>query len=535
MKIQDISFSDLPFSTLYREFTSDNKKLQDYYEVNPFSTQEFNKLASNKEFSGDRAALVGNLKDFNRPFDLDQPAMANLEALEDPEVFTVVTGQQMTVYGGPLFTVFKTITTILLARQLSKTTGKKVVPVFWLADEDHDFEEISKVKIPQGAGMKTVRLSSAKNGHSVGRIDVGDSFRSFRDEVKQLLPETDFSGELWDMLDKAYPDGQLKNGFARLMSALFSKHGLFFAGSDYEPFKQTLKKPIQTAIGKADEIHAALESQSSALEQDFHRQARIQGTTLFLHDKRKGRLRLDHHNSSWSSESGDTWTSEELLALAEDQPGRFSPNVFLRPVLQDALLPNLAYVGGPAEIAYYGQMRTVYPVFGLQMPAIVPRMSATLVESSIGRIMEQLPFRLPDYGRRIEDLEKAYIESSGFAEADGIFSDWKNEVEALAGEYIGYIAEYDASLKGSAGKETANYQKAIDKLQQKLKRSVRQKEETQLNRIRKIQHHLFPCGMLQEREVSILYFMNKYGTGMWDEILSAIDTPCFDRHKMIYL
>lgn len=535
MEIQDISYSNLSFSTLYRNFTSQFEKLQEFYEVDPFSEKQLHKLAKGKTSHGNRDELVNNLVGFNEPFNLDPAAKANLESLRDPDTLTVATGQQMTVYGGPLFTVYKTITTILLARFLSDTTGKKVVPVFWLADEDHDYEEISGIKIPIGDEIKSIKLPPKKNSHSVGRVDVSEAFKEFRDEVKNSLPETDFSSDLWNLLDDAYQDGHLKKGFARLLSALFSRYGLIMAGSDYEPFKQNLKKPLQTAIEKADLIHDTLNQQSTLIEQKFHRQAQVQGSTLFLHDEQQGRVRLNNTNGNWSSDTGNQWSGEELVKIATDQPQNFSPNVFLRPILQDYLLPNIAYIGGPAEIAYYGQMRSIYPIFDMKMPAIVPRMSATIVESSINRILKQLPFDPYEYGCRIEDVEKAYIEKLGHGEVDELFSDWKEEIESITEEYTQYIAEYDASLTGSAGKETASYLKAIDKLQQKLKRSIKQKEEIQINRIRKIQHSLFPNVVLQEREISILYFMNKYGISIWDEILSNLDSPFFKKHKMIYL
>ncbi|MEX2397280.1 MAG: bacillithiol biosynthesis BshC, partial [Balneolales bacterium] len=216
MEIQDISFSDLSFSTLYSNFTSDFEKLQEYYEVNPFSDEQLKELAQGQTFNGNREELADNLTRFNKPFNLQPTARANLESLRDPDTLTVATGQQMMVYGGPLFTVYKTITIILLARKLSETTGKKVIPVFWLADEDHDYEEVSCIKIPQIDSIESIKLPPKQNQHSVGRVDVSDSLRSFRDEVKKSLPETDFSAELWELLDDAYSNGGLKDGFARL-------------------------------------------------------------------------------------------------------------------------------------------------------------------------------------------------------------------------------------------------------------------------------------------------------------------------------
>ncbi|MEX0685901.1 MAG: bacillithiol biosynthesis cysteine-adding enzyme BshC [Balneolales bacterium] len=534
MKIQDISFSDLTFSTLFCHYTSDFKKVKEFYSADPFSDEGYKQSFSRKTFNGNRDELVEDLKSFNAPFRLEEAAVENIEALRKNDTLTVATGQQMAIYGGPIFTVFKTITTIFLAKRLSATTGKKVVPVFWLADEDHDFEEISGIKLPIGSEIKDIKLPPRENGPSVGRIDISDSLPEFREQVYQLLPDTDFKDELMNLLDDAYESGNLKTGFARLLSSLFSKHGLIFAGSDFIPFKQRLIEPLQNAIINADSIHDVLDRQSSLIGAKYHQQAQIQGTTLFLHTEKHGRVRLNNLDEKWSSEDGQQWDKQEILNLAQNHPELFSPNVFLRPILQDCLLPNIAYVGGPAEIAYYGQMSTVYPMFGIDMPVILPRLSATLVETSIERIMNQLPFNPFDYKARIEDLDKAYIDKIEYGEVDQIFSDWKDEIKNIGDEYIQYISEFDASLKGSAGKETANYCKSIDKLQQKLKRTIKQKEETQLNRIRKIRQHLFPNGVLQEREVSILHFMNKYGINIWDQILDNLESPYNEKHKLIF-
>jgi bacillithiol biosynthesis cysteine-adding enzyme BshC len=227
------------------------------------------------------------------------------------------------------------------------------------------------------------------------------------------------------------------------------------------------------------------------------------------------------------------WSTSQLEDEIESNPERFSPNVFLRPICQDQLLPVAAYVGGPGEIAYYAQMKAFYDVFDHKMPVILPRFSITIFESAIDRILEKLPFDWSHYRERIEDLEKEFVEASESVNIEKIFGIWRSQIDELSRAKREEIGEIDPSLKGSVGKAKAAYFSELDKLKGKVYRSVKDQEQVQLDRIRRIKHNLFPNNNLQEREIAFVYFMNKYGTDIWGNLLSELkDEEPFDHFTL---
>ena len=538
LQVKERPFSNLPFSNLFRQFIDGFTGLENFFTVDPANIDQIAARAQRVDYKGDRGELVDILRRFNEPFDLDQAAQQNIESLAADETITVTTGQQLTVLGGPLYTVFKTISVIVYARRLEARLGKKVVPVFWLADEDHDYEEISSLCLPTQKGLTSAVLPKGEHpGLPVADLMLEEeSFAPFIDRVKELLPETEFSGELWTLLNKSYSAGRsFRDAFACFLSGIFSKHGLFFAGSNTKDFKSFVKPVLRAAVEKSEEIGNALEAQSSKIEKVFHRQALSGPSTLFYLDPEYGRSRIKKEDGRWRDASGREFSYQELLEIAEDYPERFSPNVFLRPVLQDYLLPNVAYIGGPGEIAYYGQMRDLYPVFGMEMPAILPRLSGSLIEPFVAKHGPNLPFEFWEYQARIEDIEQDYVRRSSRDDLDAMFNEWKEGAAGFAELRIGKIAKLDPTLKGAAERVQQQYGNELMKLKGKVMRAIKQRDETQVKRLGRIQNSLFPEGKLQERALPAVYAMNKYGCDIWDRILIAVEDLDFSSHKLFYL
>ncbi|MDZ7693225.1 MAG: bacillithiol biosynthesis BshC [Balneolaceae bacterium] len=301
--------------------------------------------------------------------------------------------------------------------------------------------------------------------------------------MEEGLFETDFTDNLLNLLDQCYTKGaRHDDSFGKLLSRLFSKHGLLLAGSNCKPVKQNVREGMKLAISKANEIRTALESQSSELEQQFHQQATIYDSNLFFLDEEAGRTKIYQNGSRWKTDSGESWSTDELLDLIDEMPHKFSPNVFLRPILQDLLVPTLGYVAGPGELAYYGQMKKMYELFDCKMPAIIPRMSGTIIEPAIDRVLAELPFEIGDYKDRIEDLESSYVDQTEQHDIEAIFGEWKETVKQVSEKQKEVIKEIDPTLEGAAGKATAVYFGELDKLKGKVYRSVKQQDETQLKR-----------------------------------------------------
>lgn len=535
-----MDYKNLPLSKVFNDYIEGKENTAAFYSYR-HSYDQLKEAVTSFRYKGDRDAAAQILKDFNRNFTLQTPAKDNLRSLSDENTVTITTGQQVSLFGGPLYTVFKTLSAIHLAKMLSRDTGRRVVPVFWLADEDHDFEEIATVTLPDKYELKKVTLPcDTCERHAAGSLLIeSDRFEQFRSDIYKILPRTEFFVELKTLLDDCYSSGRsYRQAFGELLARLFSGHGLIFAGSNFREAKKLTSDKIKTAIIRVDEIRQKLADQSAQIAAVYHQQAHVPDSLLFWHDDTHGRVRLAHKNGNWHREPDISRTTDELLRELNSEPERFSPNVFLRPILQDALLPNAAYIGGPAEIAYFGQMKPLYEIFDQNMPFIAGRLSATLAEPSVRRLMKDLPYKFSDYAGRIEDLEQNYLRTCGDPDLDSRFDEWKNQVEELTGKMVGEIGISDPGLQKHSQAMTREHIKAIDKFRKKVVNAVRQKEEVQINRLKKAKISLFPNDKLQEREILFIYFMNKYGLDIWDQILKELETgdnPLFLNHLFISL
>ncbi|MEX2362665.1 MAG: bacillithiol biosynthesis cysteine-adding enzyme BshC [Balneolaceae bacterium] len=324
--------------------------------------------------------------------------------------------------------------------------------------------------------------------------------------------------------------------FAGLIDSWFSGHGLLVAGSNHPEIKKILAADFHKSITKADEIYDAIETKSAEMEKIFHRQVANGDSNLFYFSEKEGRVKIHKDGIGWKA-GNLSWSTSELLDDIEDNPQNYSPNVFLRPVIQDKLLPTLGYVSGPGELAYYGQMKDLYAEFELEMPVIFPRLCATIIESGISRIIEKLPFQVHEYSKRVEDLESEFIERTNTVDLDVVFKSWKSKLEEAAENPLEVISKIDPTLDGTIGKTVAGFESELDKLLGRVHRSIKQQEETQIKRIEKIKVNLFPDGGLQERAVSPIYFMNKYGLDIWDILLKEMEKKGLDlrRHHLVEL
>lgn len=529
-------FEKLPFSRLFKTYTSNFQALEEFYEYDPYDSGAVAARAGEAGPSEPRSRLENVVKRFNAEFDRSAATERNIGRLGEEGALAVVTGQQLSLFGGPLYTVFKTISAIHLSRTLEKQLERPVIPVFWLADEDHDYEEVRHCGVFNGDSLQRLSLPPESGERPVAGRSLPDGLEGVREEAEELLYETDFSGDLFSLIDGTYRKGvTFGKAFGDFLMSLFGEYGLVLMGSNREFIKELVSGEMARSVEEADDLRRALEKQSEGLEENFHRQATLYDSNLFYRDEQGRRVKINRRGEEWAA-GGEEWSGGELAEAIRANPGRFSPNVFMRPILQDRLLPTLGYVAGPGEIAYYGQMKEMYRCFGMRMPVVFPRLSATLLEPSIERVMDELPFELQEYAQRIEDLESAFVERSESVDIEEIFTGWKEEVEAVSASRKERISRIDPTLDGAAGKATSVYFGELDKLKGKVYRSVKQQEQTQLNRIRKIKAQLFPGDGMQEREVAGIYFMNKYGTDLWDRLLKSLgEDEEFRNHKLIHL
>ena len=538
MDVKKSSFKTLPFSKLFQHYTSGNESLNTFFETPPTKWSAVLESVDSFQFHGSRSATVSLLENFNRSYLNSETTQEQIERISDPNSLTVVTGQQVTLYGGPLYTVYKTITAILYARKLEKAVGRPVVPVFWLADEDHDIEEVSTVHLPGSYDQADVTYTHEdySDAPPASSIHLGSELEKVQKLLKDQLDETDFTDELLNKISECYKsDRTFGEAFGDLLMSYFGKHGLILAGSLDTAAKSHTKELLKKAVRLREELTRALDDTTYSLKEAGYRdQVQVQPSNLFYLKPTGERIKLQYVDDTWSIPS-KKWSSSELLNEIGEHPELFSPNVFLRPILQDYLLPVAAYVGGPGEIAYYAQMKEFYKCFDFKMPVIVPRFSLTIFESAIDRILDKLPFEWYRYRDRIEDLEKEFVESTESVNIEKLFGIWRSQIDELSRAKRDEIGEIDPSLKGSVGKAKATYFSELDKLKGKVYRSVKEQEKVQLDRLRRIKNNLFPNGNLQEREVAFIFFMNKYGTDIWDRVIDELTDEDPFNHLTLHL
>jgi len=539
VNIDCLPFSSLPFSKIFNSYIQSETILNPFFETDPFNAAEVQKFLQSFNFGGDRNDTVSWLTDFHSGFNTPTETTESIKKLESTDSLVVVTGQQCTIYGGPLFTAYKIITAINTAREWQEKLNRPVVPVFWIADEDHDFEEAAQIAIQSRDQSVKLEYEDGKEfGRRVAEIEFSDEIMRVREDLKSQIYETDFSEALWSILDTAYkPGNTFGKAFGQLVLDLFGKHGLILAGSNTIISKELAADTMAASVSGYQSQYDALSTQSEKLKNaGFKNQVYLNQSNLFFIDENQERKKIQVKENQWIvPESDISWTSEELADTIVDTPEKFSPNVFLRPILQDKLLPVASYVAGPGEVAYYAQMKTFYHHFDMKMPIITPRYSATLVESGIERIIQKLPFSIPDYTKRIEDLESEFIDQTDTPDVEKIFGMWQNQVKNDSKDRVKQISDIDPTLKKSAEKSISIFFNELDRLKGKVYKSLKESEETQINRIEKIKVNLFPNRNLQEREIAFIYFMNKYGVDLWDKILEELKNEKPDCHKIIYL
>lgn len=539
MDCTQYSFNSLPFTSLFKNYIQQQDDILQFFSCNPLSDHDLDNKINSFEFKGDRSLTVKLLSEYNQQFDAPPQTLNNIEKLADNNTLAVVTGQQLTLYGGPLFTIYKILRTITLSSEWERKYNRKIIPVFWLADEDHDVEEISKIGIPQTDELEELLFNTSSDKSLMAAdIILNSSFDEFRSQVKNALSETDFTPDLWKILNKCYAEGvRVDRAFGKFILHLFGKYGLVLAGSRDVNIKRHLKTPLMHSVKEREQIEKSLRNTTKKLEENgYHGQVYIQKSNLFYINPAGERIRIEYEDKRWKTDDGKkSWDNTQLLEEIEQNTEKFSPNVFLRPLLQDCLLPTLSYVAGPGEIAYYAQMKNLYTIFGLEMPVISPRFSATIIESGIDRIMDKLPFSIEEYNNRIEDLESEYIKSTEQFDLEKLFNEWKEEIETITNKHQQEISRIDSTLEGSVGKAESVFFTELDKLKGKSYRSLKEQEKIQLNRIHKIKNSLFPNGNLQEREISLIYIMNKYGLDIWDQMLVKMQDEKADTHKILHL
>ena len=437
--------------------------------------------------------------------------MAAAERLRDPRTVAVVTGQQAGLYGGPLFTLLKALTAMRLAQRVSAEQGVPAIAIFWIDAEDHDWDEVKSCGVLD-ADMKLAEvtlppLPGAGEG-PVARVRLNAAAVATIDQLAALLAPTEFTPQLLDDLRAAYaPGAGMAEAFGRWMESVLGRHGLVvFDASD------PAAKPLAAPLFAHEIEHAgatsklASEAGAALVAKGYHAQVTPQAdqTALFHVDAVRTGIAVDEARAH--------------LDRVRTQPAAFSPNVLLRPLVQDTLFPTVCYVAGPNELAYLAQLRPVYASFGLPMPLMCQRSTATILDSNAMRFLTRNT--LPLESLRAQDeavlnqLLEAQIPAGVTSSLDEAVRTVTERMEALAQA----VADLDPTLDGAARSTAGRMQDDLKKLHGKIIQAAKRKDETLRRQFHHARAQAFPGGHPQERALGFVYFLNKYGPTLVDRL-----------------
>jgi bacillithiol synthase len=467
--------------------------------------------------SGHAEALTDALERQSAEFGAGAAAIANIAKLR-AGARAVVTGQQVGLLGGPLYVLLKAATAIARAKQVSAATGVEHVPVFWLATEDHDLEEVDQVSLltsaKTGSAVETLRLGVRSQDAPVGNVKLGDAVDGLLERASELLGYA----PVCDLLRECYrPDGTFGGAFARLMALLFAEQGLIVMDAAGRDFHALGARALRAAIEDAEGMESALLARSKELEAaGYHAQVLVKAgaSLLFLVNEEDGvktrqalRRGADGIWKAGAGASAKSYTTAELLGILEAEPERLSPNALLRPVFQDTILPTTAYVGGPAEVAYFAQSAVLYEwALGRVTPAL-PRLSATLIEPAIGAVMAMHEVSLPDAMTTAEELAQRLGARAMPIEAKRRLAAAGNALDEALTAAQGYLGTLDASLGRSAEVSASKMRYQMDRLRRLAATFELQKEASLSKHAAAMALHLFPEGHPQERVVAGVWFV----------------------------
>lgn len=513
------------FSPLINDYLNGNPTLTSLAAYTPDLKGLEEAVHQIESFTFPRAELGKTLREQYRDIEQREAVEANITALENSGL-AIVTAHQLNLFTGPLYVLYKTISTIALSRRLNREfPDKQFVPVFWLGSEDHDWEEIRQFHLLGN----TYRWEGEAAG-STGNRSV-EGLEAIYNALKEKLGPDTNAQSLLHLFSSAYLEesGNLAHAQRKLLHALFGSYGLVVLDADVSRLKALQKSWIRREL-ESGFAAKALAPALAQLEASWHVQASPREINLFYRTDQT-RERIDRKGEDFVlSESEQTFKRQELFQLLEKFPERFSPNVILRPLQQQQILPAIAFLGGGAEVAYWLPLRRLFEEAGLFMPVVLLRNSALWIDAGGVSRCRQLKLSLRDLFRDPDQLIRDWVKDQETVELD-----WQNEKQQIDQVFDSLVEKakgIDVSLMGKVEAERAAQQNGLEKIGQRLIKAAKQRHETELNQIRKLQGKYFPDGGLQERVDHFGMLWLRYGPEFIDVLLRSFD-PLDGRFTLI--
>lgn len=512
MKAKYISYQDThSFSKLVLDYVNDNAFLKPFYSFRP-DINGLKQAFDTRKFRGNRTQLVEVLTKQYQNIKTNQAVSQNISLLGNENTFTVTTGHQLNLFTGPLYFIYKIVSTINLALELKIAYPEKnFVPVYWMATEDHDFEEINHVNVDQ----KNISWIQQTNG-ATGRLSTKTVSAAVA-AYKAYLGISKNGKKLAQMVEDAYINNDnLADATRVLVNSLFQNYGLVIINADDATLKKQFSQIIKEDITQQ---HSAqfTESTSKILAQNGYK-TQVNGRDInFFYLKDNLRERIIKQGETYTVNHTDIrFTESELLDEIESCPERFSPNVIMRPLYQEVILPNIAYIGGGAEVSYWLQLKANFDYYQVDFPVLLLRNSALLIDQRSAANLSRLGFKIEDTFLPTQELQKIWIQRN--SDANLTLTDEKRAIQAVFDQIKLTAFKIDKTLETSVESAKIKTNHVLTRLENKLFKAEKRKHEIALKQIENVKNRLFPNGTLQERVLNIAPMYVNYG----DDFLSSL-------------
>ncbi|NQS88906.1 bacillithiol biosynthesis cysteine-adding enzyme BshC [Patescibacteria group bacterium] len=515
MITESLSAAEIIPNRITLDYLYHYKRISHFYSCH-FTERKF------REVRVDRAQVVKILREYNRKIDAPQKVMENIEMLLDDNTYAVITGQQPGIFTGPLYTIYKALSAIIVANNLSDKKHP-LVPIFWNASEDHDLSEIDHIYLMKENEPLRINypVSISKSASEV-RVDT-KKIEKMISRINEVTPDTEFKNSLLKNLQSlAQRSESLGEIFSRIMIFLLGEYGLILIEPKY--LRKMMIPLFKKMIDNPTRCSRILNKAGDRLKKLGHHPPIHKNSNLcnFFLERKNVTYDKGFHVAN------NTYSSNELLDLLEKNPLSFSANVVTRPITQDYLFPTYAYIAGPSEIAYFSQLKEIYKEFMIEMPLIYPRFGATIIENKVLSVLKKynleiLDLRFPQsLTKRLAKIETASLFNSGRKEILKIFS----EIEKVT-------TEIDFSLKNASQSSLRRVLREISCLEDKVVRNRKRQNIVVENQINKVAYNIFPEGKLQERKINVLEYLIKFGQDFLKIVHDEFSGTDYGEHRVI--
>lgn len=528
MKITHCNFGEVSqFSPTDIAIATQDARLQHFIKYTP-SIESFGQVIEDKKKDQtDRNLLVDTLKEqYSRYVTNTDKGESLIDLLSDTDTFTVTTAHQPVLFTGPLYVIYKIISAVKMARNLqSAYPDYNFVPVFISGGEDHDFDEMNHMSL----FGKEIIWNNDESG-SVARMST-TTLGPALEQLKEILGTSPSAQHIYDLFHKTHTAHEVYGtAFCDLINGIFSEIGIVVLNMDHPALKRKMIPIFRDELIDQHSVTLVRETQTEIEKAGFKPQAYAREINLFLLDKGR-RDRIELSDGRYTIVDSDiSYSQEEILDLLEQSPERFSPNVVMRPLYQETILPNLAYIGGGGELAYWIERKSQFAHFELNFPMLIRRDSCLWVEGSVTKRINKLGLELSDFFKEETALIKEYVTTA--AENEFKLGKEKGQLMQIFKGIEEKAKAIDPTLRSAIAAEAKNQLKSLEKIEDRMRRTEKQKHDIAIGQIKTVLDKLFPQGSMQERKINFLNFYFRDPENYLSNLLEAFD-PLDTRLKII--